>query len=254
MTTQVKPLAPLGQVLAVFLLVSLLALPLLLWVQNATNLNPDILRLTQFSTAFGVLGVWCYLRLTGRKLALGGKSPQVQTASLALLLPILTLALNLILQRLAGTSFRWPVAADFLWSIPVMVGLQFLGALGEEVGWRGLVQPLLETRFSVFIAATITGLMFGAGHFYVLAAGLPTFILFLLSTVFLSWALAAATLKLTPLWRTLLAAFYHLLINLGIWVLPMDLKAQLIWTASLGVVGLCTLPLLTKERREKQGV
>ena len=78
--------------------------------------------------------------------------------------------------------------ADFVWFVhageplalfvPHMFALQLVGvaiaavfAFGEEIGWRGLLQPELERRFGVFGGTLRTGLVWALFHLGLLLAG-----------------------------------------------------------------------------------
>ena len=66
----------------------------------------------------------------------------------------------------------------------------------EELGWRGILQPTLETRFSFWISGLITGCIWAIWHvplWFVIGSsqsGMP-FILFSLFAIYLSILLAA---------------------------------------------------------------
>ncbi|WP_288817703.1 type II CAAX prenyl endopeptidase Rce1 family protein [uncultured Gordonia sp.] len=96
----------------------------------------------------------------------------------------------------------------------MVVLAQLLGAAGEEVGWRGVVQPALETRLRLVPAGALTGLLFGLGHLGG-ADGFGRFLLFLGSAVLLSWALAFLTAGRGVWVRVLLATGLHWLVNLA---------------------------------------
>ena len=64
--------------------------------------------------------------------------------------------------------FTFPELASF----SLLVGALIAGSFGEEVGWRGLGQPRLQTRFGALTAAVIVGILWSAWHLWpVLAPG-----------------------------------------------------------------------------------
>ena len=69
---------------------------------------------------------------------------------------------------LPAIPFTFPELASF----SLLVGALIAGSFGEEVGWRGLGQPRLQTRFGALTAAVIVGILWSAWHLWpVLAPG-----------------------------------------------------------------------------------
>ena len=69
---------------------------------------------------------------------------------------------------LPAIPFTFPELASF----GLLVGALIAGSFGEEVGWRGLGQPRLQTRYGAFTAAVIVGILWSAWHLWpVLAPG-----------------------------------------------------------------------------------
>ncbi|WP_166436039.1 CPBP family intramembrane glutamic endopeptidase [Cellulomonas shaoxiangyii] len=206
------PGPPVWQVLLVFLGVSALASALLAAVQGAVGPPTDVLVLTQLATAVGALVTWLLWR--GRLVlppvrTRGWRAPLLTSLAVAV---VVGAVLWLVQAAGAGT---WPPLDHATLGAPLVVVLaaQLVGAAGEEVGWRGLVQPVLETRLRLLPAALVTGLMFGLGHVHVLAAGIGVYALFLVSAVGLSVALAVVTAGRAVLQRVVLATVLHWLVN-----------------------------------------
>jgi membrane protease YdiL (CAAX protease family) len=96
---------------------------------------------------------------------------------------------------------------------PAILQSLLLGPLGEEFGWRGMVLPLLQRRFSPFWASIILGVVWSIWH-------TPAFLMS--GTPQSSWSfgpfflgLLAITIILTPLFNAsrgslLIAILYHL--------------------------------------------
>ena len=69
---------------------------------------------------------------------------------------------------LPAIPFTFPELASF----GLLVGALIAGSFGEEVGWRGIGQPLLQARFGALTAAVIVGILWSAWHLWpVLAPG-----------------------------------------------------------------------------------
>ena len=98
---------------------------------------------------------------------------------LAALSPVAFLGLALIAMAAAGRAL--PSAADFgqfsgtpaIGLVGVLLLITFVGALGEETGWRGYALPQLQRRFSPLASSLILALVWFGWHlpqFFVIAA------------------------------------------------------------------------------------
>jgi membrane protease YdiL (CAAX protease family) len=91
--------------------------------------------------------------------------------------------------------------------------INFIPALGEEYGWRGLLQPLLVMRYGPSVGLTITGVIWGLWHAPIVLQGYdypsyPNLIgvgLFCLWTVLLSFFLGWLRIKSSSCLTTALA-------------------------------------------------
>jgi membrane protease YdiL (CAAX protease family) len=199
----------------VFLAVSAAASPLLSWLQDVLGPDPEVLRLTVFSTAVGAGVAWLLWRdrlpfppvvRTGLARPLAG----------AVLVTVLMAATLYGLARAQGAPWRPPAAGGTGAPLILFLSVQFLGAAAEEVGWRGLVQPLLETRMAASLAGLVTGLLFAVGHVYLALSISPVaFGLFVVGGVWVSMILAAFTVGRSAPARVLVAAVLHFLVNMA---------------------------------------
>lgn len=223
-------------VVVVFLAVSAVASALLAAAQSATGLPTDVLALTQLATAVGALVVWLGWRA---RLVLppvrrrGWRRPLLESAAV-------TVAVAGALGVAQAVAGAWPPLDPSTLGAPLVVVLvaQLLGAAGEEVGWRGLVQPLLETRVPVPVAGVATGLLFGLGHVHVLAAGTGVYALFVVSAVGLSVALAYVTAGRGVVQRVVVATALHWLVNVVLLVGFSGGDTSVGWTAATAVATL----------------
>ncbi|WP_216382646.1 CPBP family intramembrane glutamic endopeptidase [Arcanobacterium phocae] len=99
------------------------------------------------------------------------------------------------------------------WHLVGFLTVQFLGALVEEVGWRGFLQPLFVKRFGAIWGASLVGIIWAAWHGDQLLdpAG---FVIFALTCVALSLVLE---MMVAGSWwqRGLLAAGLHWTVNIA---------------------------------------
>lgn len=136
----------------------------------------------------------------------------------------------------------------------LIVAAQFVGACGEEIGWRCLLQPLVRGRFGPLMASTLVGMVWGVWHVQVFDRAPAYAAGFLLATVAMSVVLGLA-LERVRAGRLLLAGGFHTLVNLGMLlfmdeesgaVLPMVLfGGACLLTAALWVVRAPAVRVLT---------
>ncbi|HEX7963985.1 MAG TPA: type II CAAX endopeptidase family protein [Candidatus Saccharimonadales bacterium] len=91
--------------------------------------------------------------------------------ALALLMPLALVFAAVFLYVLGGgkVSGAWlavPASGD----IGGMIGPLIAGALGEEIGWRGFAQRLLQQRFTVLTASLLVGLFWATWHLWPIIA------------------------------------------------------------------------------------
>ena len=89
---------------------------------------------------------------------------------IALLLPVVVVGLAHVLFRFAGGKVAGPWLD--ISSLAPGFGAIVAGSFGEEIGWRGLLQPLLQKRLNIFWASVAVGFIWATWHCWpVLAPG-----------------------------------------------------------------------------------
>ncbi|WOX20718.1 type II CAAX endopeptidase family protein [Streptomyces solicathayae] len=215
----------------VFLGVAFVAAGILGAVQPATGVPPVVVQLTQFGPAAGVLVVallWpsrIRARLAGalpRRMSPpayeAGRAPGPERAARPGVRLLLTAPLIIVL---AAGGYAWwsgdPVVSDprgLEHSFALIAAAQLVGACGEEVGWRCLLQPMLADRFEPLAASVLVGAVWGVWHVGVFAQAPAYAAGFLTATVAMSVVLGLA-LERVRSGRLLFAGGFHALVNLG---------------------------------------
>lgn len=205
----------------VFLAVTFVTAGILGAVQPAMRIPTEVIQLTQFGPALGVVAVALLWPSPVRAL-LAGAWPAgrlVRPGRAGRALPLLATAL-LITALSAGTyalatgdaHATDPRALDHPFALIVVA--QLIGACGEEIGWRCFLQPLLRARFGPLAVSTSIGAVWGVWHVQVFAQAPAYAAGFLLGTVAMSVVLGLG-LERVRANRLLLAGGFHTLINLG---------------------------------------
>jgi membrane protease YdiL (CAAX protease family) len=119
---------------------------------------PSLAALCVVGFLYGAGGVRSLLRPLG-KWRVG-----IQWYALALAGPLmLVLLTNVIYLALGGAPpQQWMVFP----ALGSAIGPLIAGSLGEEIGWRGFAQPLLQKRSSIFWASVIIGVLWATWHLW----------------------------------------------------------------------------------------
>ncbi|WP_370416134.1 lysostaphin resistance A-like protein [Streptomyces fradiae] len=200
----------------VFLAVAFVAAGLLGAVQPATGVPAEVVQLTQFGPAAGVLAVALLWpgrirdRLAGTLPARGGRA---RGLGLLLTAPlIIGLAAGAYALWTGGPGFTDPRSLAHPFAL--VVAAQLVGACGEEIGWRCFLQPLLGARFGPWVASVLVGAVWGVWHVGVFAETPAYAAGFLVATVAMSVVLGLGLERIRAN-RLLLAGGFHTLVNLG---------------------------------------
>ncbi|SDD75216.1 CPBP family intramembrane glutamic endopeptidase [Glycomyces harbinensis] len=200
-------------VLGVFTLLAFLFSGALGVLQSAAGVDGEVLTLAQFGPALGALAAWLIYRKRLKALLPEAVSRRQVTAHtglmvaavglFALIVVACTLALG---EDFAGVSSV--AGAPFL----LYLVLQLVGATGEEIGWRGFMQPLFETKMGRLAAASATGVVWAVWHVQIFTAGFAVAASFVVATV--AFAILLGYMGNGAFWqRVLTAAIGHWLIN-----------------------------------------
>ncbi len=102
-------------------------------------------------------------------------------------------------------------------SLMLMLGGILLGAFGEELGWRGYAQNLLDRNLNDFIAFLLVGVLWGLWHVGNFQYG-PIYMLFFVSSTVGYSAIMAWLLRGTN-YNVVLATLFHFAVNVGFYIL-----------------------------------
>ena len=110
-------------------------------------------------------------------------------------------------------NFNFEHTNNFLTTLPIAIVGMIFGAVGEEIGWRGFLQPTLERQYSMISSAIIVGLFWGLWHIGNYQYGIIYMIGFLLFTISASVILRILLDKTEN--NLIVSVFFHLSINIG---------------------------------------
>ena len=204
-------------IVVVYMVATFLVSGVLLVLQGALSIDDEIISIVQFAPSLGLLAVVPFAR--GRVDAglstLRGVGPRL----LAVLTSnVLIFGGCVAVFAVLGDDLVVTRPVDLERPFVVILVFQFIGACGEELGWRCFLQPLLQTRFSLVVSAVIVGLLWGVWHVQYFAFGPVVVAGFLLATVSMS-IIMAVMIDRAPGGKLLIAGTFHWLINIGLLLL-----------------------------------
>jgi membrane protease YdiL (CAAX protease family) len=232
-------------IVAAFLGVTVVMSWLIGAVQPSIGVPSEVIELVQFGPSLGVLAVLLFWPGRVRVLLAGsvrvetfgpGRAATWQRALLLAGGAVLMLGLAVGAYAVTSGDARFTSPSSLENPFALIVIAQLVGACGEELGWRCLLQPLLRTRFGPLAASVIVGLLWGCWHVQVFAEGPLYAASFLLAAVSMSVVLGLG-LEQARSSRLLLAGGFHMLINLGL-LLFMDEESAAEPTLLFGAAGL----------------
>jgi membrane protease YdiL (CAAX protease family) len=192
-----------------------LLLPHLVW-QSLGNYSVS---LTQFGPLFATLLVIRFTQDESAKQAIkNGLLLSVQNTRWYLLsafIPVAAVGVCALVLNEFTEYHSWGVTP--LTCVLSIVAM-FLGSIGEEIGWRGYLLPMLSKKASPFISSLITGLLWGFWHLNY-AADITFWLLFIVTTIELSIILTFLINKTHGnLWTAIiLHTLYNLSNRLFVW-------------------------------------
>ncbi len=165
--------------------------------------------LPQLSPAIAFLLVIIFIKDVRHSINVNFNSIIALKSLLALILPIFLASIIFIISNFFGIEPK--LSSDSLPSIAIALVTVLIGALGEETGWRGFLQPLIEKNTSALIASVLVGLLWGLWHVGHYKNGWLFMLAFLLFTI--SASIIVAWLYRDTKFSVIIPILFHTSIN-----------------------------------------
>ena len=195
----------------IFYILTWFFLMLLGGIQQETGLLPAEIGLAQWGPGIAGLLMLVIFRKDGHKITFFSKETPLQRYFLAALIPaglsMVTLFVSTWIPRAVSSI---PTVYDSLWLVILWMPL---GALGEEIGWRGYLHKKLDTRMRGLFSSLLTGILWFPIHIHFFDEG-PLFVFFLLLLI-LSYSVVLYALVQDTGFNILLAGLFHLTVNMS---------------------------------------
>ncbi|MEV0434038.1 type II CAAX endopeptidase family protein [Nocardia sp. NPDC050413] len=233
--------------IGVYVATTLAASVFFLAVQPLSGIDPAVLSLVQFAPSAGALATWLVFRKTVAAVLPAAVSGRRVAGNVAAMVAVCVgyWSMLMVAAVVSGTA---TVGAAAVGSVPFVVFLvvQLLGAGGEEIGWRGVMQPMLESRMARL------GAVWALWHVQAFTAGPVVAGCFFVATM--AFAMVLGYLGTGSFGqRVLVASIGHWLINIAGYLLAGDAmtdRPQIVFVAVAAVlVAVATMTVRAVETR-----
>lgn len=196
--------------ISIFYVLTWFFLMLLGSVQDVTGLIPPQIGLAQWGPAIASFLMLLIFRKDGHKITFFSKGTPLTRYLYAALIPLGVSLVVFMISSLVSISKTRPQAIyDPLWLIVLWAPL---GAIGEEIGWRGYLNKMLDGRLRGLISSLLVGVLWMPIHFSSFTEG-PVYIFFF-TLLMISYSVMIYALVQDTGFSVILATIFHLSINL----------------------------------------
>lgn len=179
-------------------------------IQQVTGLLPPQIGLAQWSPAIAAFLMLLIFRKDGHRILFFSKDTPVIRYIYAALIPVAVGLIVLLISSWVPMAKSEPQAIyDSLWLVVLWMPL---GAIGEEIGWRGYLNKMLDGRLRGLVSSLLVGVLWMPIHVTFFAEG-PVFIVFL-TLLIISYSVVIYSLVQDTGFSVMLASIFHLSINL----------------------------------------
>lgn len=231
--------------ISLFFVITFLFTILLVIVQQALGLDTAQISLPQFGPGLAALVMLRLFRKDKVKLTLTFKGIHAQKYLAAIGIPLIVPVILFFVysQAVAPVSVP-PIGAT---AFMMMLAGIMLGAFGEELGWRGYAQNLLEKQTNGVTGFLLVGTLWGVWHIGNFQNGLIYMLFFVFSTI--GYSAVMAWLLQGTNYNVILATLFHSGVNVGFYILQ-DALADIRLVALNGLVWLGAAVLIVARNRK----
>jgi uncharacterized protein len=180
-------------------------------VQQVTGVIPAEIGLPQWGPGIAALLMLVFFRKDGFKITFFSKGIPALRYLYAVLIP---LGVGLVVYLIKLIIPMQPTAVPGIFNnLPLTLLWIPLGALGEEIGWRGYLHKKLDPHMRGLFSSMLVGILWAPIHVHFLAQG-PVFLFFFALTI-MSYSVVIYALVQDKGFNVLLATIFHMAINLA---------------------------------------
>lgn len=141
----------------------------------------------------------------------------------------------------------------------ILLASNLVGAFGEELGWRGYLQRIVEGKANVFPASLLVGVLWGLWHFLYYGNG-PIYMLFFVlaltaASVIIGWLLMGTD------YNVVIATLFHFVMDISFYPLASaraDVRLMMLWglvwvVVAMGIIMFNRKAFLSPRRKNVDG-
>lgn len=221
-------------------------------LRESLNIDGDVFAIPQYGPALAALVTWLVFRHRIRTVMPAAVSARQVRAHTALAVAACALFAVLLWFGYAVVGGQAVHGIQSIGGVPfaAIAIIWLCGAAAEEIGWRGVLQPSLESELPRWGAGILTGLLWSAWHLPVFTAGAAVATVFIASTTVLA-VLMAYLGNGSPAQRVITTSVVHWLVNLAILVIAgtsLSLSELLPELAAISITTAVFLTLFARAR------
>ena len=219
-------------------------------MQQILRIGAEIIILPQLGPGLAALIMLVIFKKDKATVTVSVKNAQTLKYIGAFVVPLLVSAVLFLIYRQFIGQIIFPSLSGI--SLLILLGGMLIGAFGEELGWRGYLQPILEGKVNVLVASLLVGVLWGLWHVGNYQHGVVYLLSFILSTigysVIMAWILQGTSNNVVIAW------LFHFAVNVGFFLLK-DALADLSFMMLNGLVWamVATIIVLVKRKDGSQG-
>jgi membrane protease YdiL (CAAX protease family) len=215
----------------------------LLFVHIKSNIGFEkiSINLPQFAPALAFLVVILLFKDLYKPIVININKIVLVKIFIAIIIPIALFSFTYYIGRLIGIDVK--IRPNLFFTLITCLFGLIIGSIGEEIGWRSFLQPLLEYKYSKFVSSLMVGLIWGIWHIIHYKNGLFFMAGYVLFTICIS-IVFIYLLKGTQN-NLIIAAIFHTAINASFKTFFYDNYTNIkLWSISL-IVWLITAIIVT---------
>lgn len=201
--------------IGIFYVITFIFTIVLMIIQQALGIATTTISLPQFGPGFAAIFMVMVYRSDNVKFTITFRGIKVAKYLGAIVIPILIPTILFVAYNQFIGPLRIPSINPS--SLMILLGGILLGAFGEELGWRGYAQNMLEKRSISLVAVLIVGVLWGFWHIGNLQNG-PIFMLFFVFST-IGYSTVIAWLLHGTDYNVVLASLFHFSVNVGFYIL-----------------------------------
>ena len=148
--------------ITIFYLLALVFTVIIAVSQLSTSIDYELVILPQLGPALAAFVLLILFKDTNLKLNFSFDKSLIIKGLIAFIVPVLAIGLAFLIGKAIGIDVK--ITNDHKYPILMLSAGMLFGAIGEEIGWRGYFQPLLESTFGLLKGTAILGVLWGFWH------------------------------------------------------------------------------------------